>query len=305
MLNYRSQPLGQVPLRSNPYEPYQGPQGISVESISIMAASASGGGGGGGGFGGGGKGSPGAKGSQGNQGNQGNAATAGGTGIQGPQGNQGNAGATGATGVQGPQGNQGNAGTAGAAGVQGPQGNQGNQGNQGAIGAGVQGPQGPQGSQGNQGAQGVQGAQGPAGGDIGVRLYNSGNQTIPESSTLVVLWDSESYDTDTMHSTVSNTSRITFTTAGKYLIYADAFADGVSGGIRSTLTVRLNGTTTLFVTIQYGVEGGGPAFTQATFEYDFAANDYIELLMGSNGAAATLIGAVQYCFGARKIDKAG
>lgn len=133
MVNYGSQPLGQVPLVSNPYEPFQevqGPQGYAAPIPTYGGA----GGGGAGGFSGGG----GGKGAKGVQGNQGGTGPFGGP--QGPQGNQGNQGFQGTNpGPSGPQGNQGIAGPTGGSGVQGPQGRQGFQG------SGVQGPQGIQG----------------------------------------------------------------------------------------------------------------------------------------------------------------
>jgi hypothetical protein len=53
--------------------------------------------------------------------------------------------------------------------------------------------------------------------DISCRVYNSGNQTISNATWTDLTFDSELYDTDTMHDTSSNTNRITFTTAGVYV----------------------------------------------------------------------------------------
>ena len=54
--------------------------------------------------------------------------------------------------------------------------------------------------------------------NIGARVYNSGNLTIPTASSTDLTFDSERWDTDTIHSTVTNTERLTATTAGTYLI---------------------------------------------------------------------------------------
>lgn len=60
----------------------------------------------------------------------------------------------------------------------------------------------------------------PAGGSTfaGCSLYNSGNQTIGNSTWTALTFDSENFDSDGFHSTSSNTSRITIPSgkAGKY-----------------------------------------------------------------------------------------
>ena len=54
----------------------------------------------------------------------------------------------------------------------------------------------------------------------------------------------ERYDTDSMHSTSSNTGRITFTTAGVYSSSGNVdFACNATG--RHDVWIRLNGTTTI------------------------------------------------------------
>ena len=104
-------------------------------------------------------------------------------------------------------------------------------------------------------------------------------------------FDSESYDTDTMHSTSSNTSRITFTTAGKYSVKGVFCSDTnavVYGGI------RLNGSTYIQ---KEGVGNAGAntanGFTFA-LDYVFAAADYIEL-MGTLASTGTAKGTEAGC----------
>lgn len=50
---------------------------------------------------------------------------------------------------------------------------------------------------------------------------NSANLTIATATTTALTFNTEVIDTDTMHSTVSNTDRLTCTTAGKYLVIAN------------------------------------------------------------------------------------
>lgn len=50
-------------------------------------------------------------------------------------------------------------------------------------------------------------------------VYNTGTQAVGTGGTILT-WDSEEYDTDGMHSTSSNTSRLTCVTAGTYTLTA-------------------------------------------------------------------------------------
>ena len=52
--------------------------------------------------------------------------------------------------------------------------------------------------------------------DIGARVYNNANISIPDSTVTALTFNSERWDTDSIHSTVSNTSRLTAQTASKY-----------------------------------------------------------------------------------------
>lgn len=52
----------------------------------------------------------------------------------------------------------------------------------------------------------------------GARVYASGTQSFSNASAAAFTWDSESYDTNSFHSTSTNTSRLTVPTTGYYLI---------------------------------------------------------------------------------------
>lgn len=69
------------------------------------------------------------------------------------------------------------------------------------------------------------------------RVATSG-QTITTASATDINFDSEEFDTDTMHDNSTNNQRITFTTAGKYLITGSVnFASNSTGG-RQVLIVH-------------------------------------------------------------------
>jgi hypothetical protein len=84
----------------------------------------------------------------------------------------------------------------------------------------------------------------PAGGSfIGCRIYNYSGQSISNASNVVLTYSGEDYDTDSLHSTTTNTSRMTVPAGqgGYYLItgYAQWTNDG-SG--RRILKLHKNGS---------------------------------------------------------------
>jgi hypothetical protein len=112
------------------------------------------------------------------------------------------------------------------------------------------------------------------------RVYNNANISISDISLTTVTFNSERYDTASMHSTSSLTSRITIPVAGLY-DYFQIYAD-----------LRLNGTTTI-ATHNIGSFNGismSPDIQVHTV-YKFAANDYVEARIyqdNNAGAAANL-----------------
>ena len=113
--------------------------------------------------------------------------------------------------------------------------------------------------------------------DIGARVNNSALQTISNNTLTVVTFDEERYDTDTIHSTSSNTGRLTATTAGKYVITAHAiFASNTTG--RRFLSIRLNGTTSIAEAEWDTNQGDQTRMNLATI-YELSATDYVEMLV--------------------------
>lgn len=124
----------------------------------------------------------------------------------------------------------------------------------------------------------------------GARVYNNANISIADSTFTVLTFNSERYDTNSYHSTSSNTGRLTVPAAGKYLIIGQiAFAGGA--GVRG-VQIRLNGTTTLASNFVNPVTGASTDLIVVT-EYELAASDYVELVVyqNSGGAINVLLGA--------------
>jgi hypothetical protein len=111
------------------------------------------------------------------------------------------------------------------------------------------------------------------GSDIGARVYNSTGESIPNTTSTVLTFDSEQYDTDNIHSTVTNTSRLTANHSGKYVITGSVqwHTGGASAG---DIFVRLNGTTYL----TGGQEPNATVYDSETSTiYNLSVNDYVEL----------------------------
>ena len=110
------------------------------------------------------------------------------------------------------------------------------------------------------------------------RVYNSA--AFSHTSTgnnVAVTFDSERRDTDTMHSTATNTSRITFTTAGFYAVGGHVEFAANATGVRG-IAIRLGGAT--YIAADNRLSTGGALGTQMSIatRYAFAAGDYVELM---------------------------
>lgn len=111
---------------------------------------------------------------------------------------------------------------------------------------------------------------------VGVRLFNSSDPSIANNTSTSLTFNSESWDTDGFHSTVTNTSRITIPTGkgGKYLVTAKIEWYSNSTGARS-IAVLINGgnAITQFNTSAASVAQSLVVTTMA----NFSAGDYIEM----------------------------
>ena len=118
--------------------------------------------------------------------------------------------------------------------------------------------------------------------DISCRVY-AGGATSLSTTFASIAFNTENFDTDTMHDNSTNNSRITIKTAGKYSIGGQInIAANLALGVR----LLLNGGSVIGRIFQgnSGVTEGANIDTI----YDFAVNDYIELqgAVGS-GTAST------------------
>lgn len=117
------------------------------------------------------------------------------------------------------------------------------------------------------------------------RVYGTTDQGIPNNSWTPLGFDAERYDSDTMHTTSGNTERITFTTAGTYLLTAGAEFETNGTGIRE-IRIGTNGATVLaWSTCPSANASSGTKLSVVTV-FRFSAADYatVEVFQDSGGA---------------------
>lgn len=124
------------------------------------------------------------------------------------------------------------------------------------------------------------------------RVYNNVNQSIPVGGSGTFLaFNTERFDTNTMHDTVTNNGRITFNTAGLYVVSFSGSWAAVAGGIR-VFELWLNGLTTKLA----GWLDSPPSATDAraatiTTLWKMAAGDYVQALAyQTSGGALNVVG---------------
>lgn len=111
---------------------------------------------------------------------------------------------------------------------------------------------------------------------VGARVLNSANITLTTGVLKLLTFDSERYDNDTIHSTSTNTGRLTTQTEGYYTIVGNArWAANATG--QRFLDIKLNGTTFIGIQSLDTTTGGFPAVTVTTTIYFLSVGDYVEL----------------------------
>jgi hypothetical protein len=133
---------------------------------------------------------------------------------------------------------------------------------------------------------------------VGVSLYNSTDQTINNSSTTLLSWNNETFDTDSFHDNATNNSRITIPSgkAGKYLLNVILQWQGSAAGDR-TVNIFKNGSqiTTNTQKTRIDVATGNQLYSQYQNVLDLAVSDYIQIYCTqSSGGAISVFGGQAY-----------
>lgn len=129
-------------------------------------------------------------------------------------------------------------------------------------------------------------------------VYASAGQTLTTNTVTLITFDSELYDTDSMHSTSTNTSRLVVNTTGLYTVNI-----GITYASNATswryLHVRKNsggsgaGGTSVYQSFFSGLATSNNN-TTATFDISLTAGDYLEVFgsQNSGGNLATVGGSL-------------
>lgn len=117
------------------------------------------------------------------------------------------------------------------------------------------------------------------------RVYHSATQSLADNAFTALVFNSEAYDTDGMHSTSVATGRITFNTAGLYLVTFHGTLD-VGTYNHAEVNLRLNGATTIATgdNMDNATTTFGKTVGFSTV-YKFAAAQYVELRIFQDNAA--------------------
>lgn len=108
------------------------------------------------------------------------------------------------------------------------------------------------------------------------RVYGAGLATSNNTLTAIT-FNAERYDTNTMHDNVTNNTRITFNTAGVYIVTGHVEWQTSGVGVR-TLTVYLNGTGgTRIASSTVLPLSADPTDMSISTTYKFGVGDYIVL----------------------------
>lgn len=125
------------------------------------------------------------------------------------------------------------------------------------------------------------------------RVYHDTTQSMADNAYTVVTFNQEDFDNDTMHSTSTNPTRITFTTAGVYIVNFHADLAAGNDYLRAAAEVLLNGATVIGLgplVDKASSASNGPRPSVTTI-YQFDAADYVEFRVfqdNSANAARTL-----------------
>jgi hypothetical protein len=139
--------------------------------------------------------------------------------------------------------------------------------------------------------------------DKSVSTRRTSTLSINNTTHTAVAFTAEDFDTDTMHDNATNNTRITFTTAGKYIIIANVSWASNATGIRQ-IRIRKNGTDDFDLdarTLVVPHSGLGIAQEVVTI-MSVSATDYIELMVYQDSGGALLLESSPFAkFIAKKI----
>ena len=125
-------------------------------------------------------------------------------------------------------------------------------------------------------------------GDVpGCRVTDAGGQAIANDTDTAINFDTERFDTDTMHDNSTNNTRITFTTAGVYIVGGHVQLPTHATGVR-VISIREGGDNYIAMSSWNGNSANSHRASVTTV-FKFAAAEYVELMIqqDSGGSLTT------------------
>ena len=119
-------------------------------------------------------------------------------------------------------------------------------------------------------------------------VYHNATQSIANNTFTPAAFNSETNDTDTMHDTVTNNTRITFKTAGIYIITFNC-AWPTNGVGERQVNFFLNNTADIAGDSKASAGVTGDVRHSVTHKDKFAVNDYIEARVFQNSGGALVL----------------
>jgi hypothetical protein len=114
----------------------------------------------------------------------------------------------------------------------------------------------------------------------GARVYNSANISVSNTTNTTLTFDSEAFDTG-LHSTSTNTERLTIVRAGIYIVFATVRWAGHATGIRASYLL-LNGSNSILASgsHQLGTAPDANAYVQQVISIaKLAVDDYMTVVV--------------------------
>lgn len=109
------------------------------------------------------------------------------------------------------------------------------------------------------------------------RVYANAVQAIPTSAYTAIAFAAETYDTDNMHSNVTNNSRITIATTGFYVFKGQLILDAAAGGRRIAI-LYLNGAEIARAENTVVADATAKPSLIISTDYYCNASDYVQLI---------------------------
>lgn len=119
-------------------------------------------------------------------------------------------------------------------------------------------------------------------------VYHSSAQNSSVGSYQAISFDSEEKDTDSMHSTVTNNSRVTLTETGLYVCWANVSIIDLSGAFTVALTIQHSSeAVTPLGTSQITRSGSQSVINYLRYVYTEASSTYVEAKVYQSAGTTT------------------